>query len=218
MTPAALFDLDGTILNTLADLRASLNRALKSLGFPARDAASVRSMVGNGISNLIRVALPEKARDEETRRKAQAAFKEDYAARQLEKTVPYPGIPLFFKEFQARGWPLGVLSNKDHENAVTVTTHYFPNVFQIILGVSPSRPPKPNPEGALEAARALGRSPEDIYYFGDSRVDMALATAVGFFPVGVSWGFQGAAAVREGGARIVLDSPQDFWRALDSPL
>ncbi|MDR1041057.1 MAG: HAD family hydrolase [Deltaproteobacteria bacterium] len=214
--PAAIFDLDGTLLDTLPDLHAALNRALAAFGLPGYDLDGCRAMVGNGIARLIRDAAPEDRREEGFLRELKAVFKKDYTARQLDRTRPYPGIRELLAGLAARGWPMAVLSNKDHDNANAVVGHYFPGTFAAVLGASPARRPKPDPGGALEAAATLARAPGDIFYFGDGENDMKVAVICGFFPVGVSWGFRSADAVRAAGARIVIDRPDDFLGRLEA--
>jgi phosphoglycolate phosphatase len=217
LSPGAVFDLDGTILDTIRDLMDSMNRALKLLGFKEHDLKAYKTMVGNGNLKLSIRSLPPESRDEETVRRLFQAFKEDYAIHQLDATRPYPGIPEFLAKLKGLGWPLAVLSNKDHENAVAVVTRYFPGVFDVILGVVPQiRPPKPDPAGAREAISIMKREPKDIYYFGDTDVDMVLASDMGFFPVGVSWGFRTPESITKAGAKIMLDNPEEFFSHLES--
>jgi phosphoglycolate phosphatase len=208
---AAIFDLDGTLLDTLHDLSNSLNKALKTLGFPGHTLEEYRQMVGNGISRLTFVSLPEEERNEENALEVRKIFKKDYALHQLDLTAPYPGIIELVEGLRARGWPLGVLSNKDHENTLAVVEHFFPQCFQVILGSSPDRPPKPDTKGALEARALLGTKPQNIFFFGDSDVDMVLAKASGFVAVGVSWGFRKREVILKAGAEVVLDAPSDFF-------
>jgi phosphoglycolate phosphatase len=210
--PAAVFDLDGTILDTIRDLMDSMNRALKGFGYKEHLLSEYKNMVGNGNLKLTVRSLPPESRDEETVRKVFKAFKEDYAIHQLDATCPYPGIPELLDRLKGMGWPLAVLSNKDHENAVAVVTRYFPGVFDLILGVVPgTRPPKPDLAGAKEILSFIKREPRDVYYFGDTDVDMGLALNMGFTPVGVAWGFRTPESIMEAGAKLMLNSPEDFF-------
>ncbi|MDR3154759.1 MAG: HAD family hydrolase [Deltaproteobacteria bacterium] len=217
-SPAAVFDLDGTLLDTLPDLHGSLNRTLAAAGLPAHTLAECRAMVGNGLSRLVRDAVPEDLRGDAARLESlRRAFRKDYTAHQLELTRPYPGIPELLEALSALGWPMAVLSNKDHGNTLAVTGHFFPGAFKAVLGVAESRPPKPDPQGAREAAAILGRQGRDVFYIGDSENDMRTAAVCGFTRVGAGWGFRTREALLAAGAEAVLDSPLDFlgiWEGL----
>ncbi|MDR1313616.1 MAG: HAD family hydrolase [Deltaproteobacteria bacterium] len=218
--PAAIFDLDGTLLDTLPDLHGSLNRALAAFGLPTHTLDGVRAMVGNGIARLVRDAAPADRRGEGFLGELKAAFKRDYASRQLELTRPYPGVRELLDGLAGMGWPMAVLSNKDDDNSKAVVGHFFPGVFAAVLGASPSRRPKPDTGGALEAAGILGRAPGDVFYLGDGENDMKVAAECGFVPVGVGWGFRSAAQVRAAGAKAVIERPGEFlglWEGLRAP-
>ena len=192
-----------------------MNRALAGLGFAGHDLSEYKRMVGHGNLKLAERALPEGARGGETVLKAYRAFKEDYAIHQLDATAPYPGIPELLGRLKAMGWPLAVLSNKDHENTLAVTEHYFPGVFDVVLGALPGvRPPKPDPTGALEILSIFKKAPGEVCYFGDSPADMETALRTGCFPAGVSWGFRTRESVMEAGAGVMLDSPEEFFEFL----
>jgi phosphoglycolate phosphatase len=210
----AIFDLDGTIVDTLGDLAASLNRALSSLGYPEHDVQAYKAMVGNGMTKMAERALPEGQRDEARVAALKDVFLEDYALHLTDKTRPYPGIEELLENLRAMGWRLGCLSNKDHDKAVIVVEHFFKGLFDLTLGVTPTRSPKPDTAGALELAGGLGLAPKDIYYFGDSDTDMKLAVKAGFFPVGVAWGFRDPDNIMGGGAKAILGEPEDFLTLL----
>ncbi|MDR1578274.1 MAG: HAD family hydrolase [Deltaproteobacteria bacterium] len=211
---AAIFDLDGTILNTLPDLVDSLNLALSAAGFPTHDLDSFRPMVGNGMIKMIERALPAERRDPPTQTGILAHFKKEYAKRQCDRTVPYEGIVELLKDLNAQGWALGVLSNKDHENTLQVVNHYFPGIFHQILGVKPGATTKPDPTGARLICEALGQAPERVFYVGDSGVDMATAIGAGCRPIGVAWGFRPQAELIAGGALAILKKPADFFHVI----
>ena len=216
LSPGAIFDLDATILDTVRDLMNSMNRALSALGYEGHDLAAYKAMVGNGNLKLAERALPPEARDEETVRKTYLAFKKDYAEHLMDFTEPYPGIPGLLRELKGMGWPLAVLSNKDHEGAAKIVSHFFPGIFDAALGVAlPQRPPKPDPKGALEILALIKREPGAVYYFGDSEVDMSLASSLGCVAVGVSWGFRPRRSVSDAGAEIMLDHPDEFLPSIE---
>ncbi|MDR2422182.1 MAG: HAD family hydrolase [Deltaproteobacteria bacterium] len=209
-TLAAIFDLDGTVLNTLPDLADSLNLALEAAGYPTHDLEGFRPMVGGGMAKMIERALPEGSKNPETLAKVMAYFKKEYAKRQCDKTVPYDGIVELLKDLAAKGWLLGLLSNKDHENTLEVVGHFFPGLFSKIIGVRPGFPTKPDPSGALEICQAFGLSPSQVFYVGDSGVDMATAKGAGCRPIGVAWGFRPKDELLAGGALAILEEPCDF--------
>jgi phosphoglycolate phosphatase len=215
-TFAAIFDLDGTTLNTLPDLADSLNLALQAAGLPTHDLAAYRFMVGEGMAKMIERALPPDRRDSETKTQIMAHFKKEYAKRQCDKTAPYEGVPELLKDLTAKGWSLGLLSNKDHENTLEVVSHFFPGLFAQILGVKPGAKTKPDPTGALAVCQALGQSPEKIFYVGDSGVDMATAKGAGCRPIGVAWGFRPPEELKAGGALAILAKPADFLPTIAS--
>jgi phosphoglycolate phosphatase len=207
---AAIFDLDGTILDTIPDLAGSLNSALAEFGLPEIPAEKIQAMVGNGITVLVERALPPANRRPETITEVRSLFKSVYQERQLEKTRPFPGIGELLAQLRAKGWPLGILSNKDHQNAVLIAEHFFPGLFDAVTGLAPGLSPKPDCNGALETARRLGSEPSNIYYFGDSDVDMITAKNCGFIAIGAGWGYRSQEELKAAGARIVLERPQDF--------
>ncbi|MDR1872860.1 MAG: HAD family hydrolase [Deltaproteobacteria bacterium] len=209
-TLAAIFDLDGTVLNTLPDLADSLNIALKAAGYPTHDLNGYRPMVGNGMAKMIERALPPDHQDPSTQSQILAAFKKEYALRQCDKTAPYPGIVELLRDLKAQGWSLGLLSNKDHENTLQVVNHFFPQIFTEILGVKPGATTKPDPTGALGICASFGVSPNQVFYVGDSGVDMATAKGAGCRPIGVAWGFRPQEELIENGALAILKNPADF--------
>ncbi|MDR1035028.1 MAG: HAD family hydrolase [Deltaproteobacteria bacterium] len=219
-SPSVIFDLDGTLLDTLPDLHASMARTLARFGLPGHTPDEVRAMVGSGIARLVRDALPEDRRDEGFVREVRAAFKSDYSAHQLDLTRPYAGVPELLDALRSMGWAMAVLSNKDHENTVAICGHFFPGAFAAVLGASPSRRPKPDTGGAAELLGLLRRPAGGVFYLGDGENDMLVAKALGLHAVGAGWGFRSPAALVGAGADAVLDAPLDFlkiWRDLRGP-
>ncbi|MDR2405583.1 MAG: HAD family hydrolase [Deltaproteobacteria bacterium] len=210
----AIFDLDGTIVDTLEDLAFSLNMALSNLGFPEHTVEEYRAMVGSGITRLSEAALPEGKRDEKYVLALRDQFIKDYDQHQTDHSKPYPGMPELLNTLKDLKLPLGVLTNKDHQNALQVVGHYYPGVFKAIIGAQESYPYKPDPKGALELCRLLMREPKMVFYFGDSDTDMYTAINAGCIPVGVSWGFRSAEIIKNAGARVVLKSPGEFFEVL----
>ena len=218
MKPAAfIFDLDGTLLDTLDDLADSMNLVLKRFGFPGHPPEAYKYFVGDGMEVLVQRALPITHRDEATISRCFSAMREEYAVRWKTKTKPYPGIPDLLDELSQRRWPLTILSNKPHDSSLMVVAELLPLWnFQMILGARPLVPKKPDPAGALEIAEKLGLSPGEFVYLGDTGTDMLTATRAGMFPVGVLWGFRQAEELKENGAKILLEKPLDLLRYLET--
>jgi phosphoglycolate phosphatase len=204
---AVIFDLDGTLLDTLEDIADSLNSVLRDEGLPVHANDAYRFMVGNGLETLVVRALPEGLRIPAHVRPIFTKFVERYRANQAAKTTPYPGVAETLRELAALGLKLAVLSNKAHPNTLSVVEHYFPGVFQEIFGLRPEVPPKPHPAGALEIAERLGVAPAECLYLGDSNVDMETAVAAGMYAVGAAWGFRPPKELFSAGAEEVIETP-----------
>ncbi len=209
---AVLFDLDGTLIDSLADLGEAVNRMLAELGFPAHPAERCREFIGEGARRLVERALPEAARgDEALVERALALYQRHYAACWHEQTRVYPGVRELLRDLAGAGARLGVISNKPHEFTRLCVAHFFPETgFAVVLGQREGVPRKPDPAAGLEAAAALGVAPGACVYVGDSGVDMRFARAAGMRGIGVAWGFRsreellvnGAAAVAENAAAL----------------
>ena len=214
---AILFDLDGTLLDTLADIANSANAALLQLGFPTHPVDAYRYFVGDGSDCLVRRILPECRRDGEILKACREAILAEYAQRWAENTRPYPGIPELLGELEKRGIPKVVLSNKrDDFTKMTVAT-LLPNFsFEIVRGALPSIPVKPNPTAALQIAEQLLIPPGEFLYLGDTNTDMQTASAAGMFGAGVLWGFRSAEELRANGAKALLRTPEEVLDLLDS--
>lgn len=186
---AVIFDLDGTLLNTLGDLRNAVNHALSTFGLPPRTLEEVRAFVGNGVANLIRRAMPAGS-SEETLAQALAAFRAYYNAHLNVETVPYPGVISMLKDLKAAGLPVMVNSNKYDAALQELVKCHFPNLYFRAAGESDACPRKPDPTAALTLARAAGAAPEKTLYVGDSAVDVNTARNAGMSCAWVSWGFR----------------------------
>jgi len=212
---ALIFDLDGTLLYTLEDLADSLNEVLLQEGLPLHSYNDYRFMVGHGLETLVARALPSGMRVPAHVRPVLRKFTELYRKRQVTKTRPYPGILELLETLATRGLRLAVLSNKAHPNTLTVVEHFFPASFELVLGLRPEVPAKPNPAGALEIARSFGLEPGKFIYLGDSDVDMKTAVAAGMYPLGVSWGYRPKSELEAAGAAAVIDAPLALLGFLD---
>ncbi|MFC1890553.1 HAD family hydrolase [Thermodesulfobacteriota bacterium] len=214
---AILFDLDGTLLDTLEDIGDAANRALIDNGFPPHPPDAYRYFVGDGIVKLMTRALPEGARDEGTIAVCLEALREAYRANWNVKTRPYAGIPEMLDAVMERGLKMAVLSNKPQEfTKLCVDELLVQWRFAPVFGKRDGVPRKPDPAGAMEIVHQLGVEPAEFLYLGDTAIDMKTACAAGMFPVGACWGFRPAEELLEGGARVLVEHPMEIPRHLDS--
>ncbi len=210
---AVLFDLDGTLLDSLDDLADAMNEALGQLGFPPHPSSAYRYFVGDGVEELAARALPEGHRDQTTIIQCFQRMRAIYRHRWNVKTRPYPGIPELLNGLTERGLKLTILSNKPDEFTRAMVEYYFASwPFSLVAGQKEEVPRKPDPAGALAIAEHLGIAPERFLYLGDTNTDMKTARAAGMFPVGVLWGFRGAEELRANGAEILIESPLDLLK------
>jgi len=215
---AVLFDLDGTLLNTLEDLADSANGALGELGFPGHPVDSYRYFVGDGMENLVRRVLPKDHRDAATFARLLELTRREYSNRWSTKTQPYPGIPDFLDWLAGHCVPMAVLSNKPHEFTRLCVTSLLPRwSFQVIQGATPTLPKKPDPAAALAIASTMGVSPAVMLYLGDTNTDMRTAISAGMFPVGALWGFRTAEELTASGARVLVETPLEVARLIRAP-
>jgi len=211
---AAVFDLDGTLIDSIEDIADSMNAVLLSNGLPVHEVDVYRSLVGDGSLMLAKRALPENAADEEKAEETRDLFFEEYRARCMEKTRPYPGIPGLLDMLAGRGIRLAVLSNKFDELTVMLVRSFFPeHDFECVVGSRPGIPRKPSPDGAFLIAGEMGVKPAEFIYFGDTGTDMETAVRAGMFPVGVLWGFRDRNELVSAGASAVIERPEDFISA-----
>ena len=191
MKKLVIFDLDGTLLNTIADLAAATNQALRYYGYPVHETEAYRFFVGNGINKLFERALPEEERTEENIRKIRSRFVPYYDEHNADLSRPYPGIPELLKTLQQKGIGMAVASNKYQAATRKLIAHYFPGIhFVEVLGQREGIPAKPDPSIVNEIMVRAGVGREDTLYAGDSVVDMQTAHRAGVTAVGVAWGFR----------------------------
>jgi phosphoglycolate phosphatase len=206
-----LFDLDGTLLDTLEDLADSTNRCLARLGLPGHPVEAYRFFVGEGLGNLARRTLPAQRQDPASLLALQELFNQDYHEHWADKTRPYEGIAGLLDELSARGIPMAVLSNKPHAFTVDMVGHFLGSwKFAAVFGARDSHPRKPDPAAALEASAAMGLAAARVLYAGDSRTDMETARNAGMFAVGVLWGFRPRAELEESGAQALVSRPAEL--------
>lgn len=207
---AAIFDLDGTLTNTLTDIAAAMNRALRLHGLPEFPVDAYRYLVGDGAKTLALRAVRDRAELAESVRQEYQTYYQDHT---LDATRPYDGVPELLHELSARGISVCVLSNKPHADTCGVVRHFFPDVpFASVRGQVEDVPLKPDPTGALLIAREIGVEPGEIVYLGDTDVDMRTAVRAGMHPVGVTWGFRDAAELMAAGAEKLIGKPQELLK------
>ena len=214
---AVLFDLDGTLLDTLGDIAAAANAALALEGMPTHPAAAYRGFIGDGVDMLIRRALPlDQDHDAARIARCVAAFHDTYATGWNVSSGPYPGIADLLDALAARKLPLAILSNKPHQFTRLCAAHYLDSwTWAAVFGQREGVPRKPDPIAALAIAHDLGILAAHFVYVGDSSVDMRTARNAGMKAVGVSWGFRSVEELRATGAEAIIDHPSELLPLLD---
>ena len=214
---AAIFDMDGTLVNTLEDLADSVNEMLEIYNFPQRTLDEVRQFVGNGARKLMERSLPaEKSSDKNFVDDALETYNKCYSRQVLNKTKPYAGIMELLTQLQKKNIPLGICTNKQNFAAQIIAEKILsPIKFQKVFGDEKNQPRKPNPTRPLEISKSFGVEPAEVAYFGDTAVDMETANNAGFLPVGVTWGFRPESELQESGAKIIIHSPQEIFNFID---
>jgi phosphoglycolate phosphatase len=213
---AVIFDLDGTLLDTIQDLAESMNGALASMGYPVHDVQKYVNLVGNGIENLAMRVLPEDIRSEELTQRCVSIFRSQYNNNWTDKTKPYNGIPKLLNILKAKQIKMAVLSNKMHVFTEQMVLHFFgSDYFKDVRGEIPGVPRKPDPTAALDISKNFSLNPAQIIFVGDGGTDMQTAVSAGMFPVGVLWGYQSAKELIEYGAKKLIDKPDELLRLLD---
>ena len=207
---AICFDLDGTLLDSLADLAHCTNKILLKRGFPEHPLDSFRYFVGDGARMMMTRVLPEELRNESLIEECRQDFEEAYRDCWNEQTLPYEDIPELLDALTNLQQKLTVLSNKPHEFSILAVKHFLPNwEFELVLGHRKGVPRKPNPAGMLDICEKLQIPAEKFLYLGDTATDMKTAVAAGCFPVGVLWGFRPEEELRDNGARAIVKKPLD---------
>lgn len=204
-----VFDLDGTLLDTLPDLVELTNAALHEQGFPSRTRDEIHSFVGAGAEALIRLAVPATATPEQADR-TMRRWRELYPVIGNKLTKPYPHMPETLQALKRRGIRLGVLSNKFDQGVHDVINFYLPGLFDVMHGESESIPRKPDPAGLLRTIAELGSTPARTAYVGDSGTDVAVSRNAGVFSIGVAWGYHGGEGLRKAGADAVIEDAREL--------
>ena len=208
-----IFDLDGTLLNTIADLAHSTNHALEKSGFPTHAIEAYKYFVGNGINKLFERALPEGERTVENIARIRNSFVAYYDVHNADYTAPYPGIPELLSQLQTAGMAIAVASNKYQRATEKLVGQYFPGIrFAAVFGQREGIPTKPDPTVVHDILQITRCTKEETLYVGDSGVDMQTAANGGLVSIGVTWGFRPRAELEECGARHIVDSPDEIHR------
>ena len=216
MLKAFLFDLDGTLINSLADIAESINRMLDARSYPRCDIEIFKQMVGDGMEKLVERALPEPHRNADLIRVCTEEYRALYETLWQNQTVPYADIVQTLAALKTRSLKIGVISNKAHRFTVPMTVHFFgQETFDVILGQRPGVPHKPDPAGAHEAAALLGLSISECAYVGDSGIDMQFAKSAGMTAIGVDWGFRSVAELTSNGADRIISTPGELLEIFD---
>ena len=212
---AILFDLDGTINNTVTDLAQSVNYALNKNGLPTHEEDAYKLFAGNGMRVMVQRAMPEGLKEGELFEKVVADYAEYYAVHSMDNTAPYSGIPELLSELRNRGYMLAVVTNKPDVQAKPLLEAMYPATFDAIIGQTDATPAKPDPTMPLEAMRLLGVTPQECVFVGDSGVDIQTGINSGAYPVGVLWGFRGSEELLANGAKELISQPSELLTILE---
>lgn len=208
---AVIFDLDGTLADSLIDIADAMNKTLQEFGYPTHDYESYKYFVGNGLKNLVINCLPESSRNETRIELCFEKMVDNYKKSLVNNTRLYIGIDDLLNALSERNLKLAVLSNKADELTQEICNTLLNKWnFNIILGASSQFPRKPDPEAAIYLAEKMNSLPENTLYIGDTNVDMKTANAAGMFAVGVTWGFRTKKELEESGAQLIIDKPMEL--------
>lgn len=217
MIKLVIFDLDGTLLDTIEDLANSVNHALSRYHYPTHPVEAYNFFVGNGLTRLVERALPEDARTEDTVSMVRAEFMKHYAIHSEDSTKPYPGITELISRLAADGYQLGVASNKVHVATVELVKRFFPEVqFTAVFGQRDGYPVKPNPVILEDIIQLAGVDKNEVMYVGDSGVDAATAYNAGVSFTGVLWGFRPQKELEEAGATQFAHTAAELYQLIQS--
>jgi len=209
-----IFDMDGTLLNTLDDLYNAVNYVLLKFGYPLRTREEVRSFVGNGVQRLVDFAIPN-GQNNPHREEIFADFKQYYNIHGREKTQPYPGITELLQELKSRGYQLGVVSNKYDAAVKTLSEIYFPGVFATAIGEREGVRRKPAPDSVFAVLNELRADTSGVLYVGDSEVDIRTAENAGVACISVTWGFRDRDLLEREGAKQIIDDPSELLQFVE---
>lgn len=204
-----IFDLDGTLLNTLEDLQTSVNHAMRICGFPEHSIENIRAFVGNGMLRLLELCVPDGKQNQKFERAFQE-FKKDYALHCNDKTAPYDGVIDLMRKLKQSGIRMAIVSNKDDAAVKTLADIYFEGMVDAAIGQRKDLQKKPAPDMVLAALKELGVNKQDAVYIGDSDVDLATARNTGLPCISVEWGFRDRKCLEECGAECIVKNTEEL--------
>lgn len=211
MKSLLIFDLDGTLLNTISDLGMACNYALEKMGYQSHPVSAYNFMVGNGVRKLLERAEPDATPDQID--KLLEYFREYYDEHCTDTTVPYPGMPELLEELTSRGVKVAVATNKYQAAATKIITHYFPDIkFEAVLGQVDDRPTKPDPSIVFAVLNASPTPKREVMFIGDSAVDIETARRACVDSIGVTWGFRPVSELRKAYADHVVSNPSEILK------
>lgn len=213
MKKTVIFDLDGTLLDSIEDIASSMNKVLESLQLPTHKIEDYKHFVGGGVDILVENALNNKSK--EIKDEVIKRFKIEYDGKLHSKTLPYDGIYELLDELKKLDINLAVLSNKPHEFTVSYVNHFFKNYnFKEIHGQKKDVPKKPDPKAALDIVKCLDSSCENTYFIGDTKIDMQTAKSANMTAIGVLWGFRDEKELRDFGADFIVSNPLEILKII----
>jgi phosphoglycolate phosphatase len=207
---AIIFDLDGTLINSLEDIADAMNKVLIDNNYPTHTYESYNYFIGNGLRKLVSRALPDANKNESEIDRCYEAMMTYYGENCIRKTKPYNGIQALLNELSSQNISLSVLSNKSDPLTKKITQTIFPDSFEPVIGLISEELKKPNPSTAIQISKKLNCNPSEIIFVGDSGIDMQTATQAGMFAVGVSWGYRTKEELLLDGAKFILNQPSDL--------
>ena len=213
MKKTVIFDLDGTLLDSIEDIASSMNKVLESLQLPTHKIEDYKHFVGGGVDILVENALSNQSK--EIKDEVIKRFKIEYDGKLHSKTLPYDGIYELLDELKKLDINLAVLSNKPHEFTVSYVNHFFKNYnFKEVHGQKEDVPKKPDPKAALDIVKCLDSSCENTYFIGDTKIDMQTAKSANMTAIGVLWGFRDEKELRDFGADFIVSNPLEILKII----